>query len=65
LHASVKACDGETTTAQRMHQPWRHRTGLDTDAGILSAMPPHRTLDQFQADGYFFLHNLILTRKHD
>src|SRR5277367_3578922 len=34
-----------------MHQPWRHRTGLDTDAGILSAMPPHRTLDLFRIGG--------------
>jgi hypothetical protein len=36
----VKVCDGKTTAAQLMHQPWRHRTGLDADAGILAAMPP-------------------------
>src|SRR6202035_827341 len=47
----VKACDSETTTAQLMHQPWRHRTGLDTDAGILSAVPPYRTLDLFRIRG--------------
>jgi hypothetical protein len=41
----AKACDGETTAAQLMHQPWRHRTGLDTDAGILAAMPPDGTVD--------------------
>src|SRR5215472_3028287 len=47
----VKACDGETTTAQLMHQPWRQRTGLDTDAGILAAMPPDDTLDLFRFRG--------------
>src|SRR6516165_8749004 len=47
----VKACDRETTAAQLMHQPWRHRTGLDTDAGILAAMPPDRTLDLIRIRG--------------
>src|SRR5271155_1097435 len=44
----IEACDGEPATAQLVHQPWRHRTGLDTDAGILAAMPPHRALNLFR-----------------
>src|SRR6266478_5075203 len=47
----IKACDGKTATAQLVHQPWRHRTGLDTDAGIRSAMLPHGTLDLFRIGG--------------
>src|SRR6516165_12787976 len=47
----VEACDGEPATTQLMHQPCRHRTSLDTDAGILAAMPPHRPLDRFRSGG--------------
>ena len=46
----VEAGDGEPA-AQLVYQPWRHRTGLETKAGILSAMPPHRTLDRFRIGG--------------
>src|SRR5215469_7589409 len=34
-----------------MHQPWRHGTGLDTDAGILAAMPLGGAFDLFRFRG--------------
>jgi hypothetical protein len=34
-----------------MHQPWRHRTGFDTDTGILAAMPSDGALDLVQIRG--------------
>jgi hypothetical protein len=47
----VEAGDGEPATPQLVYQPWRHRTGLDTNAGVLSTMPLHRTLDLFRIGG--------------
>ena len=41
----IEAFDGETTPAQLMHQTWRHRAGLDADAGIPGAMPPDGMVD--------------------
>jgi hypothetical protein len=41
----IKAGDVEPACAQLMHQPRRHRPGLDADPGVLSRMPLYRTLD--------------------
>ena len=54
----VEAGDGEPATPQLVYQPWRHRTGLDTNAGVLSTMPLHRTLDLFRIGGALPRHNL-------
>ena len=43
----VQARDVEAPAAQPVHQPWRHGTGLDADAGFVSAVPPYGPLDLF------------------
>src|SRR4051812_42487153 len=37
----VETGDIEAARAQFMHEPWRHRPGLDPKLGILSRMPPY------------------------
>jgi hypothetical protein len=44
----VKASDVEPAATQFVYQPWRHRTGFDTDTGILSGVPTHRPLNLFR-----------------
>jgi hypothetical protein len=31
-----------------MHKPWRHRTSLEPDAGVVSGMPSHHPLYLFR-----------------
>ena len=44
---SIETNDFESTIAEFMHEPWRHRAGLDPYAGIISRMPAHQNADLF------------------
>jgi hypothetical protein len=37
----------EPEIAEFMHQPWRHRSGLDPYAGVISRMPADQNADLF------------------
>jgi hypothetical protein len=40
----VETNDFEPEIAKLVHEPWRHRSGLDLNAGVISRMPPTKTL---------------------
>ena len=41
----VKANNVEPPASQLVHEPGRHRAGLDANPGVLSRMPLYHTLD--------------------
>jgi hypothetical protein len=54
LHLKGSACmpgvetnDFEPEIAEFMHQPWRHRSGLDPYAGVIPRMPADQNADLF------------------
>ena len=44
---SIETNDFEPESAKFMHEPWRHRSGLDPYAGIIRRMPAHQNADLF------------------
>jgi hypothetical protein len=54
LHLEGGACmpgvetnDFQAKIAEFVYEPWRHRSGLDPDAGVLPPMPTHHDADLF------------------
>jgi hypothetical protein len=49
LHLEGGACGNDfgPEIAQFMHQPWRHRSGLDPYAGVISRMPADQNAHLF------------------
>ena len=47
----VEARNLESATAQLVHQPWRHRTRFNADAGLVSAVSPYSQLNLFRVRG--------------
>jgi hypothetical protein len=43
----IETNDFEPEIAEFMHQPWRHRSGLNPYADIISRMPQHHIADLF------------------
>jgi hypothetical protein len=44
---SIETNDFEPEIAEFMHQPWRHRSGLDPYAGVIPRMPADQNADLF------------------
>ena len=38
----IETNDFEPEIAEFMHQPWRHRSGLDPNAGAIPRVPAHQ-----------------------
>jgi hypothetical protein len=47
----IETYDFEPKIAEFMHQPWRHRSGLDSYADVISRMPQHHIADLFRDRG--------------
>ena len=43
----IETNDFEPEIAEFMHQPWRHRSGLDPNAGVIPRVPAHQNADLF------------------
>jgi hypothetical protein len=43
----IETYDFEPKIAEFMHQPWRHRSGLDSYADVISRMLQHHIADLF------------------
>jgi len=58
LHLEGSACvpgvetnDFEAKSAKFMHEPWRHRSGLYPNAGVIPSMPADQNADLFRICG--------------
>src|ERR1700730_13269682 len=44
----IETNDFEPEIAEFVHEPWRHRSGLDPYAGVIPCVPTHETADLFR-----------------
>ena len=47
----VKTNDFEPEISEFVHEPWRHRSGLNSNSGVISPMPADQNADLFWNGG--------------